>query len=83
MTKGHLSGGDRNPVEQIRTIAEDEDVSIIAMSSVGKDTMYTGRIDSMTYYMANIANRPVLVVRVKPIYAVLRLDGSGNMIDLD
>jgi len=45
--------------------------------------MYTGRIDSMTYYMANIANRPVLVVRVKPIYAVLRLDGSGNMIDLD
>jgi len=53
------------------------------MSSVGEDTMYTGRIDSMTYYMANIANRPVLVVRVKPIYAVLRLDGSGNMIDLD
>lgn len=59
-----------NPVEQIRTIAEDEDVSLIAMSSVGKDTMYTGRIGSRTYDVANTANRPVLVVRMKPIYAV-------------
>jgi len=59
-----------NPVEQIRTIAEEEDISLIAMSSVGKDTMYTGRIGSRTYDVANTAKRPVLVVRMKPIYAV-------------
>jgi nucleotide-binding universal stress UspA family protein len=59
-----------NPVEQIRIIAEEEDVSLIAMSSVGKDTMYTGRIGSRTYDVANTARRPVLVVRMKPIYAV-------------
>jgi nucleotide-binding universal stress UspA family protein len=59
-----------HPVEIIRSEAENEDVSLIAMSSVGKDTMYTGRIGSRTYDVANTANRPVLVVRMKPIYAV-------------
>ena len=55
-----------NPVEQIRTLAEEADVSLIAMSSVGKDITLTGRIGSRTYDVANSANRPVLVVRMKP-----------------
>jgi nucleotide-binding universal stress UspA family protein len=55
-----------NPVEQIRTLAKEADVSLIAMSSVGKDTMLTGRIGSRTYDVANTTNRPVLVVRMKP-----------------
>ena len=59
-----------NPVEQIRSLAEEADVSLIAMSSVGKDTMLTGRIGSRTYDVANTADRPVLVVRMKPIFAV-------------
>lgn len=59
-----------DPVEQIRTLAEEADVSLIAMSSVGKDTMLTGRIGSRTYDVANTANRPVLVVRMKPVFAV-------------
>lgn len=59
-----------DPVEQIRTLAEEADVSLIAMSSVGKDTMLTGRIGSRTYDVANTANRPVLVVRMKPLFAV-------------
>jgi nucleotide-binding universal stress UspA family protein len=58
-----------NPVEQIRTLAEEADVSLIAMSSVGKDTMLTGRIGSRTYDVANTAKRPVLVVRMKPVFA--------------
>lgn len=59
-----------DPVEQIRTLSEELDVSLIAMSSVGKDTMLTGRIGSRTYDVANTANRPVLVVRMKPVFAV-------------
>ena len=57
-----------NPVEQIHTLAEEADVSLIAMSSVGKDTMHTGRIGSRTYDVANTASRPVLVVRMKPVF---------------
>lgn len=57
-----------SPVELIRSIAEEEDVSLIAMSSVGKDTLRTGRIGSRTYDVANSAKRPVLVVRLKPVF---------------
>jgi nucleotide-binding universal stress UspA family protein len=59
-----------NPVEQIRALAEEMDVSLIAMSSVGENTMPTGRIGSRTYDVANTANRPILVVRMMPVFAV-------------
>jgi len=57
-----------SPVDIIRSIAEEEDVSLIAMSSVGKDTLRTGRIGSRTYDVANSAKRPILVVRLKPVF---------------
>ena len=57
-----------SPVDIIRSMAEEEDVSLIAMSSVGKDTLKTGRIGSRTYDVANSAKRPVLVVRLKPVF---------------
>lgn len=57
-----------SPVELIKSMAEEEDVSLIAMSSVGKDTLRTGRIGSRTYDVANSAKRPVLVVRLKPVF---------------
>ncbi len=57
-----------NPVEQICTFAEEADVSLIAMSSVGENNMHTGRIGSGTYDVANTASRPVLVVRIKPVF---------------
>jgi nucleotide-binding universal stress UspA family protein len=57
-----------SPVEMIKSMAEEEDVSLIAMSSVGKDTLRTGRIGSRTYDVANGAKRPVLVVRLKPVF---------------
>ena len=59
-----------NPVEQIRSVADEEDVSLIAMSSVGKNTLKTGRIGSRTYDVANTAGRPVLVLRMKPIFEI-------------
>ena len=52
-----------NPVELMRSIADEEDVSMIAMSSVGEDAMREGRIGSTAYDVANTANRPVLIVR--------------------
>lgn len=57
-----------SPVDIIRSMAEEEDVSLIAMSSVGKDTLRTGRIGSRTYDVANSAKRPILVVRLKPVF---------------
>lgn len=57
-----------SPVELIKSMAEEEDVSLIAMSSVGKDTLRTGRIGSRTYDVANSVKRPVLVVRLKPVF---------------
>ncbi len=56
-----------NPVEQIRSVADEEDVSL---SSVGKNTLKTGRIGSRTYDVANTAGRPVLVLRMKPIFEI-------------
>jgi nucleotide-binding universal stress UspA family protein len=59
-----------NPVEQIRALAKEADVSLIAMSSVGKDTLRTGRIGSRTYDVANTTDRPILVVRMKPVFVM-------------
>ena len=57
-----------SPVELIKSMAEEENVSLIAMSSVGKDKVKTGRIGSRTYDVANSSKRPVLVVRLKPVF---------------
>jgi nucleotide-binding universal stress UspA family protein len=51
------------PVELLRSIADEEDVSLIAISSVGQNAMNEGRIGNITYDVANTANRPVLIVR--------------------
>jgi nucleotide-binding universal stress UspA family protein len=52
-----------NPVEQIRSVAEKEDVSLIAMSSQGSAAIKRGHIGSTAYDVANSANRPVLILR--------------------
>jgi nucleotide-binding universal stress UspA family protein len=52
-----------NPVEQIRSMAEKEDVSLIAMSSQGSAAIKKGHIGSTAYDVANSANRPVLILR--------------------
>jgi len=52
-----------NPVEQIRSVAEKEDVSLIAMSSQGAAAIKKGHIGSTAYDVANSANRPVLILR--------------------
>lgn len=59
-----------DPVEMIRSTADEEDVSLIAMSSVGKKTLKTGQIGSRTYDVANTSSRPVLVLRMKPVFEV-------------
>lgn len=51
----------------IDSIAREEEVSLIAMSSAGKETVKRGRIGSRTYDVTN-TDRPVLVVRVKPVF---------------
>jgi nucleotide-binding universal stress UspA family protein len=52
-----------HPVEVIRSEAEKEDVSLIAMSSQGAVAIKKGRIGSTAYDVANSANRPVLILR--------------------
>ena len=52
-----------HPVEEIRSVAEEEDVSVIAMSSQGAVAIKKGRIGSTAYDVANSAKRPVLVLR--------------------
>ena len=52
-----------HPVEEIRSVAEEEDVSVIAMSSQGAVAIKKGRIGSTAYDVANSATRPVLVLR--------------------
>lgn len=52
-----------NPVDEIKKVAESEDVSLIAMSSQGAVAIKKGRIGSTAYDVANSANRPVLVLR--------------------
>lgn len=52
-----------HPVEVIRSEAENEDASLIAMSSQGSVAIKRGRIGSTAYDVANSANRPVLILR--------------------
>jgi nucleotide-binding universal stress UspA family protein len=52
-----------HPVEVIRSEAENEDVSLIAMSSQGALAIKKGTIGSTAYDVANSANRPVLILR--------------------
>ncbi len=52
-----------HPVEVIRSEAENEDASLIAMSSQGAAAIKKGRIGSTAYDVANSANRPVLILR--------------------
>jgi nucleotide-binding universal stress UspA family protein len=52
-----------HPVEVIRSEAEMEDVSLIAMSSQGSVAIKKGRIGSTAYDVANSAKRPVLILR--------------------
>jgi nucleotide-binding universal stress UspA family protein len=56
------------PTEVIRSMAEEEDVSMIALSSVGENALRVGKIGNVTYDVANTANRPVLVIRLKMVY---------------
>jgi nucleotide-binding universal stress UspA family protein len=57
-----------SPTDEICEIADKEDVSLIAMSSVGETGWRAGRIGSVTYDVANYVNRPVLIVRPKVVY---------------
>jgi len=71
LSKGEIKATPRlavgSPDELLRSIADEEDVSLIAISSVGKNAMREGRIGSITYDVANTANRPVLIVRQRPV----------------
>jgi nucleotide-binding universal stress UspA family protein len=52
-----------HPVEVIRSEAEKEDVSLIALSSQGAVAMKRGQIGSTAYDVANSSTRPVLILR--------------------
>ena len=52
-----------HPVQMIRTVADEEDVSLIAMSSQGAVAIKKGRIGSTAYDVANSADKPVLILR--------------------
>ena len=52
-----------HPVEEIRSFAEKEDVSLIAISSQGAAAIKKGRIGSTAYDVANSATRPILILR--------------------
>ena len=52
-----------HPVETIRNVAEEEDVSLIAMSSQGAIAIKKGRIGSTAYDVANSVDKPVLILR--------------------
>lgn len=59
------------PTEAIRKVAEEEDVSLIAMSSVGENALRVGKIGNVTYDVANTANQPVLIIRLKMVYSYI------------
>ena len=52
-----------HPVEEIRSLAEKEDVTLIAICSQGAAAIKKGRIRSTAYDVANSATRPVLILR--------------------
>jgi len=57
------------PTEVIRSEAEKEDVSLIAISSQGASAIKKGRIGSTAYDVANSATRPVLILRQEKMAA--------------
>jgi nucleotide-binding universal stress UspA family protein len=61
--KIHTSVG--NPAEEIISLAEREDVSLIAMSSHGTGWLKQLGVGSTTYDVAKIGDRPVLVIRAR------------------
>ncbi len=61
--KCHVRVG--SPIEEIISTAEDDDVSLIAMSKRGKGWLKELLIGSTTCAVARRANRPILVVRAK------------------
>ena len=52
-----------HPVEIIRDVAEEENVSLIVMSSQGAVAIKKGRIGSTAYDVANSVDKPVLILR--------------------
>jgi nucleotide-binding universal stress UspA family protein len=56
-----------HPVEVIRNMAKDEDVSLVALSSQGSAAIKKGRIGSTAYDIANSSGRPVLILRREKI----------------
>jgi nucleotide-binding universal stress UspA family protein len=52
-----------HPVEVIRDVAKEEDVSLVAMSSQGAEAIKRGHIGSTAYEVANSSDRPVLILR--------------------
>ncbi len=58
-----------HPTEVIRSEAEKEDVSLIAISSQGASAIKKGRIGSTAYDVANSATRPVLILRQEKMAA--------------
>jgi nucleotide-binding universal stress UspA family protein len=52
-----------HPVEVIRDVAKEEDVSLVAMSSQGAEAIKRGHIGSTAYDVANSSDRPVLILR--------------------
>ena len=54
-----------HPVEIIHSVAEMEDVSLIALSSQGAVALKRGRIGRTAYDVANASHRPVLILRSK------------------
>jgi len=56
-----------HPVDVIHSEAEGEDVSLIAMSSQGAVAIKRGRIGGTAYDVANMARRPVLILRKSKI----------------
>jgi nucleotide-binding universal stress UspA family protein len=61
--KDHVRVG--SPVEEICSIAEEEDVSLIAMSSHGNSWFKELLLGDTTYDVVKTTKRPVLVVRAK------------------
>ena len=60
-------------VEQICSTAYVENVSLIVMSSIGNDALERGRMGKIgirTYDVANSADRPVLMLRMKPVFEI-------------
>jgi nucleotide-binding universal stress UspA family protein len=57
------------PTEVIRSEAEKEDVSLIAISAQGASAIKKGRIGSTAYDVANSASRPVLILRQEKMAA--------------